>query len=76
MLLVAMLYEDNDRPIAHFHVRYSGMKAAITIEDGRVLVGGIPAIQKSKHFCWFYGVALQLPLASFRVHPTCATAAI
>lgn len=37
-ILVAMFYEDNDRHhLPHIHVRYSGMKAAIAIEDGRVL---------------------------------------
>jgi len=30
----------------HIHVRYSGMKAFIAIEDGRVLSGEIPAMQK------------------------------
>lgn len=43
-ILVAMFYEDNDRHhLPHIHVRYSGMKAAIAIEDGRVLAGEIPA---------------------------------
>lgn len=43
-ILVAMFYEDNVRHhLPHIHVRYSGMKASIAIEDGRVLAGEIPA---------------------------------
>ena len=46
-ILVAILYEGNGRHhLPHIHVRYSGMKAFIAIEDGRVLSGEIPAMKK------------------------------
>lgn len=52
-ILVAMFYEDNDRHhLPHIHVRYSGMKAAIAIEDGRVLAGEIPAKQLKLVQAW------------------------
>lgn len=45
-ILVTLLFEDNDRHhLPHFHVRYQGAKAAIAIEDGRVLAGSIPPKQ-------------------------------
>jgi len=39
-IVVLMYYSDHDPP--HFHVRYSGRKAAIAIEDGRLLAGSLP----------------------------------
>jgi len=52
-ILVAILYEDNDRHhLAHIHIRYSGMKASIAIEDGRVLAGEIPAKQLKMVQAW------------------------
>ncbi|MEK6748656.1 MAG: DUF4160 domain-containing protein [Pseudomonadota bacterium] len=52
-ILVAMFYEDNDRHhLPHIHVRYSGMKAAMAIEDGRVLAGEIPARQLKMVQAW------------------------
>lgn len=52
-ILVAILYEDNDRHhLAHIHVRYSGMKASIAIEDGRVLAGEIPTKQLKMVQAW------------------------
>ncbi|MBI5919719.1 MAG: DUF4160 domain-containing protein [Nitrosomonadales bacterium] len=44
--MVAIFYEDYDRHhTPHIHVRYSGMKSSISIEDGSVLAGEIPAKQ-------------------------------
>ncbi len=43
-ILVAIFFEDNDRHnLPHIHVRYSGHKAAVAIEDGSVLAGGLPS---------------------------------
>lgn len=48
-----MFYEDNDRHhLPHIHVRYSGMKASIAIEDGRVLAGDIPPKQLKMVQAW------------------------
>ena len=45
-ILVAMLFEDNDRHnLPNIHVRYAGSKASIAIADGAVLAGGIPPKQ-------------------------------
>jgi uncharacterized protein DUF4160 len=36
-ILVSILYEDNDRHhLPHIHVRYSGEKASVSIDDGTV----------------------------------------
>lgn len=43
-ILVAILFEDNERHnLSHIHVRYSGSKASIAIEDGRQVAGKYPA---------------------------------
>ena len=45
-IMVAIFFEDNDRHhLPHIHVRYSGEKASIAIEDGRILAGSIPTKQ-------------------------------
>lgn len=52
-ILVAILYEDNGRHhLPHIHVRYSGMKASIAIEDGQVLAGEIPPKQLKMVQAW------------------------
>lgn len=52
-ILVALLYEDNDRHhLPHFHVRYQNSKASIAIEDGRVLAGDIPPKQLKLVQAW------------------------
>lgn len=48
-ILVAMLHENNNHHhLPHIHVRHSGMKASIAIEDWRVLAGEILAMQKTE----------------------------
>ena len=45
-ILVTILFEGNERyHLPHFHVRYQDFKAAIAIEDGRVLAGDFPPKQ-------------------------------
>jgi len=39
-IVVLIYYGDHDPP--HFHVRYSGRKAAIAIKDARLLAGSLP----------------------------------
>lgn len=52
-ILVAMLFEDNDRHnLPHIHVRYAGTKASIAIEDGHVLAGSIPPKQLKMVQAW------------------------
>lgn len=52
-ILVSMFYADNDRHhLPHIHVRYSGTKASIAIENGRVLAGEIPAKQLKMVQAW------------------------
>ncbi|MDO8990431.1 MAG: DUF4160 domain-containing protein [Sideroxyarcus sp.] len=52
-ILVAMLFEDNDRHNSpHIHVRYAGQKASIAIEDGRLLGGGFPPKQLKMVQVW------------------------
>jgi hypothetical protein len=52
-ILVAMMFEDNERHnLAHVHVRYSGHKASISIEDGNVLAGSIPPKQLKMVQAW------------------------
>ena len=52
-ILVAMLFTDNERHhLPHIHVRYAGSKAAIAIEDGRVLAGDFPAKQLKMVQAW------------------------
>lgn len=38
--------------LPHIHVRYSGMKASVAVEDGRVLAGEIPAKQLKMVQAW------------------------
>jgi hypothetical protein len=48
-----MFFEDTDRHnLPHIHVRYSGHKASIAIEDGVVLAGDIPAKQLKMVQAW------------------------
>jgi len=52
-ILVSILYEDNDRHhLPHVHVRYSGEKASVSIEDGSILAGSIPARQMKMLQAW------------------------
>jgi len=45
-ILVAIFFEDGDRHnLPHIHVRYSGSKASIAIDHGRILAGSIPPKQ-------------------------------
>ncbi len=45
-IVVSIFYADEERHhLPHIHVRYQGAKAAIAIEDGRVLAGDFPARQ-------------------------------
>lgn len=45
-ILVSLFYADNERHhLPHIHVRYQGMKASISIEDGCVLAGEFPPKQ-------------------------------
>jgi hypothetical protein len=42
-ILVSIFFESSERHhLPYFHVRYQGYKAAIAIEDGRVLAGELP----------------------------------
>ena len=52
-ILVAIMFEDNDRHnLPHIHVRFSGDKASIAIDDGRILAGGIPQKQLKMVQAW------------------------
>ena len=52
-ILVSMFFEDNDRHhLPHIHVRYSGEKASIAIEDGCVLAGRFPSKQLKMVQAW------------------------
>jgi hypothetical protein len=52
-ILVAILYEDNDRHhLPHIHARYAGEKASISIEDGIVLAGSLPSRQLKMLQAW------------------------
>jgi hypothetical protein len=52
-IMVAILFEDNDRHhLPHIHVRYSGDKASIAIEDGRLLAGNFPPKQLKMVQAW------------------------
>ncbi len=47
-ILILIYFHDNRRPhLPHIHVRYSGMKASIAIEDERVLAGAQPCKKRS-----------------------------
>jgi hypothetical protein len=48
-----LYYANNDRHhLPHFHARYQGYKAAIAIEDGRVLAGNLPSKQLKLVQAW------------------------
>jgi hypothetical protein len=52
-ILVYMFYEaDQPHHLPHIHVRFSGHKAAIAIEDGQVLAGEIPTRQLKMVQVW------------------------
>jgi desulfoferrodoxin (superoxide reductase-like protein) len=52
-ILVSIFFEDSDRHhLPHIHVRYAGEKAAIAIEDGRIMAGGHPAKQLKLVQAW------------------------
>ena len=52
-IMVAILFEDNDRHhLPHIHVRYSGDKASIAIEDGRLLAVNFPPKQLKMVQAW------------------------
>jgi len=52
-ILVSIFFEDNDRhSLPHIHVRYSGEKASVAIEDGRILAGSIPQKQLKMVQAW------------------------
>lgn len=52
-ILAAILFEDNARHnLPHIPVRYSGSKASIAIEDGRILAGSIPPKQLKMVQAW------------------------
>ena len=52
-ILVAIMFEDNDRHnLPHIHVRFSGDKASIAIDDGRILAGSIPQKQLKMVQAW------------------------
>jgi len=52
-ILIAIMFEDNDRHnLPHIHVRYSGEKASIAIEDGRVLAESVPQKQLKLVQAW------------------------
>lgn len=53
LLMVSIVFEDNDRHnLPHIHVRYSGTKAAIAIDDGCVLAGNVPPKQLKLVQAW------------------------
>jgi len=42
-ILVFIFFQDNERHnLPHIHVRYQGMKASVSINDGSLLAGDIP----------------------------------
>ena len=52
-ILVSIFFEDNDRHhLPHIHVRYSGAKASVSIADGSILAGNIPARQLKMVQAW------------------------
>jgi Domain of unknown function (DUF4160) len=52
-IMVSIFFEDNDRHnLPHIHVRYSGSKASVAIEDGRVLAGEFPNRQLKMVQAW------------------------
>ena len=52
-ILVSIMFEGNERHhLPHFHVRYQDSKAAIAIEDGRLLAGNFPPKQLKLVQAW------------------------
>lgn len=52
-ILVSMFFEDNDRHhLPHIHARYSGEKASLSIADGSILAGSLPARQLKMVQAW------------------------
>ncbi|MEQ1525211.1 MAG: DUF4160 domain-containing protein [Gallionella sp.] len=52
-ILVLMFYRDNRRHhLPHIHVRYQGVEAAISIDDGSVLDGELPPKQLKMVLAW------------------------
>jgi hypothetical protein len=52
-ILVSIFFEDSDRHhLPHIPVRYAGEKAAIAIEDGRILAGSLPTKQLKLVQAW------------------------
>ena len=52
-ILVSIFFEDSARHhLPHIHVRYSGEKAAVAIEDGRILAGDFPQKQLKMVQAW------------------------
>lgn len=52
-ILVLMFFRDNRRHhLPHIHVRYQGEEAAISIDDGRILDGTMPAKQLKMVQAW------------------------
>ncbi len=52
-ILILMYFRDNVRHhLPHIHVRYQGVEAAISIEDGSVLDGHLPPKQLKMVQAW------------------------
>ncbi len=52
-ILILMFFRDNRRHhLPHIHVRYQGAEAAISIKDGVILDGSIPAKQLKMVHAW------------------------
>lgn len=52
-ILVSMFFEEHERHnLPHIHVRYSGDKASIAIDDGRMLAGSFPPKQLKMVQAW------------------------
>ena len=52
-IMVAIFFEDNDRHhVPHIHIRYTGDKASVAIEDGRLLGGNFPPKQLKMVQAW------------------------
>jgi hypothetical protein len=52
-ILILMFFRDNRRHhLPHIHVRYQGVEAAISIDDGSVLDGSLPVKQLKMVHAW------------------------
>lgn len=52
-ILILMYFRDNRRHhLPHIHVRYQGKTAAVSIDDGSVLDGSLPAKQLKMVQAW------------------------